>query len=454
MLGKILNYLGYQTKIDPTKKNKFQSFAIKDVGINKNHFSYAAIEIIKKLTKNGFNSYIVGGAVRDLIVGLKPKDFDVVTNAKPEQIKKIFRRSRIIGKRFKLVHVYIRDETIEVSTFRSKSFANVTFDSHGRITRDNSFGEQDEDANRRDLSINSLYLDPLNEKIIDYHGGVSDINSRIIRMIGVASERYREDPVRMIRVLRFSAKLDFKIEENTYNDIRKYSNLISGVPKSRLVDEIIKLLLSGNAMRGVKELWKTKLYTTSIPLLKDVFSTQTLKNSTLTVNEFLEIAFSLVDNRVNMQKPISLGFIFACLLWHKLLKYWSLNKSRGLKEIPALHDAINRIIADNFKSFPIQKRHLSDMKEIWILQPRFEKRKGKAPFRLIKNLKFRVALNFLKLRADIKMVDNSLPIWWEKFSTQKEEERINLINSISYSASSLNQKKRDRSVGSVGVHTT
>ena len=169
---------------------------------------------------------------------MKPKDFDVVTNAKPEQIKKIFRRSRIIGKRFKLVHVYIRDETIEVSTFRSKSFTNVTFDSHGRITRDNSFGEQDEDANRRDLSINSLYLDPLNDRVIDYHGGVSDINLRIVRMIGNASERYREDPVRMIRVLRFSAKLNFKIEEKTYNGCLLYTSpsprdgLLSRMPSS------------------------------------------------------------------------------------------------------------------------------------------------------------------------------------------------------------------------------
>ena len=185
MLGKIFNFFGY------SPKTKIQPFSIKEVGINKKHFSYAAIETVKKLQKSGFNALIVGGAVRDLIVGLKPKDFDVVTNAKPEQIKKIFRRSRIIGKRFKLVHVYIKDETIEVSTFGSKCSANVTFDTHGRITRDNSFGKQDEDASRRDLSINSLYLDPLNDKVFDYHNGVLDLNNRLIRMIGIASERYR-----------------------------------------------------------------------------------------------------------------------------------------------------------------------------------------------------------------------------------------------------------------------
>lgn len=450
MLGKILNYFGYPTKIHSTKI-KIEPFSIKELGINKKHFSSAAIETTKKLQKNGFNAFIVGGAVRDLILGLKPKDFDVVTNAKPEQIKKIFRRSRIIGRRFKLVHVYIKDETIEVSTFRSKNSTNVTFDSQGRITRDNSFGEQDDDANRRDLSINSLYLDPLNDKVFDYHNGVSDINHRIIKMIGIASERYREDPVRMIRVLRFSAKLNFAIENKTYNDIKKHSNLISGVPKSRLVDEIIKLLLSGNAMKGIRELWETKLYVEAMPLLKDAFSNQTLKSSNLTVNEFLEVAFSLVDKRVSMQKPISLGFVFACLLWHRLLKAWSVNKSRGYREVPALHDAINKIIEDSFKSFPVQKRHLSDMKEIWILQPRFEKRRGKAPYRLIKNLKFRVALNFLKLRAEIKMADSDLPSWWEEFSTQKEEERINLINSLSYPTPGLNPKKRNKSVG---VHIT
>jgi len=221
--------------------------------------------------------------------------------------------------------------------------------------------------------------------------------------------------------------------------------LISGVPKSRLIDEVIKLLLSGNAMQGIMELWTTKLYVETMPILKDVFSAHNLINSDVTVNEFLKIAFDLVDKRVNSKKTISVGFIFACLLWHKLLEGWTFNKTRGLREIPALHDAINNIIETNFVSFPIQKRHLSDMKEIWLLQPRFEKRRGKAPFRLIKNSKFRAALNFLKLRVQIKSVETELPKWWEEFSTQKEDERFNLINSITNSPTTHNKKRRKKS---------
>ncbi len=442
MLENLLNFLNNKLKKLPSNKPT-KSFSLKRLGIEKNYFSYGAIQIIKNLQKNGFNAFVVGGAVRDLIIGIKPKDFDVVTNAKPEQIKKIFRRSRIIGKRFKIVHVYVRDETIEVSTFRSKCLNDVTVDNHGRITRDNSFGEQDEDASRRDLTINALYLDPLKGQVFDYHNGISDINNKTIKMIGDSSDRYREDPVRMLRVLRFSVKLNFKIESETYINIKKNASLITGIPKSRLIDEVVKLLLTGNSMKGMKELWSTKLYLAAFPLLEDIFNnSRILPHSNLTVENFLNVAFELIDKRVNSKKTISIGFIFACLLWYKLLEIWDLNKTNGLREIPALHDAINKIINESFISFPIQRRYLADMKEIWLLQPRFEKRKGKAPFRLIKNLKFRAALNFLKLRSNIRMANSELPIWWESFSTHNEEGRINLINSIStLSSKKINKKK-------------
>lgn len=440
MLARFFNFF-MKSLVKKSSKNRTQPFSIKKLGINKQFFSSGALETIKKLQKNGFNALIVGGAVRDLIIGVKPKDFDVVTNAKPEQIKKVFRRSRIIGKRFRLVHVYVKDETIEVSTFRSTSSSNVIVDTLGRITRDNSFGDQDQDANRRDLSINALYLDPINDKVFDYHNGVSDITNQIIRMIGDTPERYREDPVRMLRVLRFSVKLNFKIEKETYVNIKKYAALISGVPKSRLVDEVIKLLLTGNAMKGIKALWETELYIFALPFLKDVFSSQIFPNSQLSLTNFLEVAFQLVDRRVHEKKTTSVGFIFACLLWHKLLTKWHYNKNNGLREIPALHISINDIMEESFISFPIQKRHLSDMKEIWLLQPRFEKRRGKAPFRLLKNPKFRAALNFLKLRANTGMVNTDFPLWWENFSTKKDEERIALIKSIPNQPVNTNKKK-------------
>ncbi len=444
MLNSILNFLTRRIK-STVSRNQIKVFSIKRLGINKKHLSRGAIDTIKKLQQNNFNALVVGGAVRDLLVGVKPKDFDVVTNAKPEQIKKIFRRSRIIGKRFKLVHVYVGDETIEVSTFRSKNSSNVMFDDNGRITRDNSFGERDEDANRRDLSINALYLDPFNDQVFDYHNGVNDIQSKIIRVIGSPAERYREDPVRMLRVLRFSAKLNFSIEYETYINIKKYSNLINGIPKSRLFDEVVKLLLSGNAMKGMEELWSTKLYLTAMPFLHDVFTSQYLNNSDFTVNNFLTLALNLVDKRVKTSKTVSIGFILACLFWHRLLKDWNVNRSRGLREIPALLDAINKIMDENFTSSPIQKRYLTDMKEIWILQPRFEKRRGKAPFRLIKNIKFRAALNFLKLQADIKMVRPELVTWWDDFFTQKDDGRLTLINSLSH-PSPKNSKARRKKI--------
>tara|TARA_A100001015_G_C15019540_1_gene727294 strand:+ start:593 stop:1945 length:1353 start_codon:yes stop_codon:yes gene_type:complete len=442
MFKRFLNFVK-KNRISHSKKKNLKQISNKYLGINKKFISPGSIEIVNSLQKNGYYSLIVGGAIRDILLGLKPKDFDVVTNARPEQIKKIFRRSRIIGKRFKLVHVFAKDEVIEVSTFRSKNLTKITYNSSGRITRDNSFGRRDEDANRRDLSINALYFDPIQDLIFDYHNGIDDIKNKTIRVIGNSSERYIEDPVRMLRAIRFSTKLDFVIENEAYLNIHKYASLINDVPKSRVVDEIIKLLLTGNSVKGVKELISTNLYKHVMPYANDLFSNELFPNTNITIKKFTSYAFSLIDNRILEKKSISVGFIFACLLWHKLLKSWTHHKSKGLREIPALQVAADKISEENFITFPIQKRHLSDMKEIWRLQPRFDRTRGKAPYRLVKNNKFRIAFNFLKLRESVGMIDSDILIWWKNFLTHKSIDRIDSLKFVDKQRSS-NLKKNEK----------
>ncbi|NBO82163.1 MAG: polynucleotide adenylyltransferase PcnB, partial [Betaproteobacteria bacterium] len=217
------------------------------LGIDRRLISNAAARTVEELQRAGFKAYVVGGAVRDLLLGIRPKDFDVATNAEPEQIQRSFRRARIIGRRFRLVHVMFGPETIEVSTFRALQSDDIELDEHGRVLRDNVFGEQHEDATRRDFTVNALYYDPVSDQVLDYHHGVKDLKGRVLRMIGDPEHRYREDPVRMLRAVRLAAKLGFEIDRATRRPIREMADLIRNVPNARLFDEMLKLLHSGNA---------------------------------------------------------------------------------------------------------------------------------------------------------------------------------------------------------------
>ncbi len=406
--------------------------------INRSLASNQAIRVCETLQEAGFRAYIVGGAVRDLLLSVSPKDFDVATNAEPEQIQRLFRRARIIGRRFRLVHVMFGSETIEVSTFRALQSDDADTDEHGRVLRDNVFGQQHEDAARRDFTINALYYDPHTETVLDYHNGVQDLRNKTLRIIGNPTTRYREDPVRMLRVVRFAAKLNFEIAPETQAPIASLVDLIRNIPSARLFDEMLKLLQSGSAMACLTRLRQEGLHQGLFPLLDLVLEHPE-------AHPFINQALVKTDQRVRAQKPISSGFLFACLLWHLLQQRWEQRKARGELEIPSLFAAMDDIFDQQLEHMSIPRKIISDIREIWAVQPRFEKRNGKYPWRLIEHQRFRAALDFLELRANTDSSYTELARWWRDFYESAPEQRNQIIQNLTLNhQGNGSSKKRQR----------
>lgn len=387
--------------------------------------SPVACKVCDVLQENGYKAFVVGGAVRDLLIGHPPKDFDVATNATPEQVRGLFRRSRIIGRRFKIVHVMSGRETIEVSTFRASHDSEAAdTDEHGRVLNDNVFGSQAEDATRRDFTANALYYDPTSETIVDYHHGVADIQQRTLRMIGEPRARYREDPVRMLRAVRLGAKLGLVIDPEASRPIREMAGLLENVPAARLFDEMLKLLFSGHAVKCLRELREQGLHHGLLPLL-DVILEQPLGE------RFVWLSLENTDERVQQDKPVSPGFLFATLLWHQVLANWETRKQAGEYAQPALFSAMDDVLETQARKLAITRRIAGDIKEIWALQPRFDKRGGKMPYRLIEQPRYRAAWDFLRLRAQAGEVPMALPDWWDEFAHASHEQREALLRDSS-----------------------
>ena len=386
-------------------------------GIDRALVSKAALRTCETLQAAGFRAYIVGGAVRDLLLGIKPKDFDVATDATPEQIKSHFRRAIIIGRRFRLVHVMFGGETIETSTFRALGTGERDTDEHGRVLADNTFGEQHEDAARRDFTVNALYYDPTEQEVLDYHDGVRDVRRRRLRIIGIPEARYREDPVRMLRAVRFAAKLGFEIDAETREPIGRLADLIENVPAARLFDEMLKLLTSGHAVGCIERLRAEGLHHGLLPML-DVILDQPQGE------RFVMLALSRTDERVRAGKHIAPGFLFATLLWNEVLTQWEKRVAAGEHRLPALDQAIDHVLDVQTEKLAIQRRYSSDMREIWMMQPRFERRHGSAPLRLLEHLRLRAGYDFLLLRCDCAEVPAELGQWWTDFMDADEESRV------------------------------
>ena len=348
-------------------KGTAKRYHVKDHRIDKRLVSRNAIKVCEVLQQKGFDAYIVGGAVRDLMIGLEPKDFDVATNATPDQIRPLFRRARIIGRRFQLVHVVFGSETIETSTFRAPAHAAQSTDDHGRILRDNDFGSHPQDAARRDFTINALYYNPINEEVIDFHQGVPDLKKRVVRIIGNPQLRYREDPVRMLRAVRFAVKLNGTIETESRKPIKAMADLIDNVPASRLFDEMLKLLTCGHALECLKQLRANGLHQGLLPLL-DVVLEQPSGAA------FVQLALDRTDHRVRSGKPVSPSFLFAALLWQQVELRWREQVTAGAISMPALVSAADTVIDMQTEKLAIHRRFTSDMRDIWFMQPRFEKR--------------------------------------------------------------------------------
>jgi poly(A) polymerase len=397
------------------------SIPVSQHGIRRAQVSPAAVKVCNTLQEHGFQASIVGGAIRDLLVGITPKDYDVATNATPEQVRSLFRRSRIIGRRFKIVHVMNGLETIEVSTFRANQTAET--DHHGRVLADNVYGTQAEDAVRRDFTINALFYDPTSEVIYDYHHGVADLRQKTLRVIGEPCARYREDPVRMLRAVRLAAKLGLAIDPAARAPIREMAALLENVPSARLFDETLKMLMSGNAVRCITNLREEGLHHGLLPLL-DLVLDQPI------AERFIWLALENTDSRVCADKSVSVSFLFAALLWPEVSRQWKARLSKGEPTQSALSEAMDEVLAAQAEQLAITRRIAADIKEIWILQPRFDKRVGKNPFRLIEHPKFRAGWDFLNLRAQAGGVPEALAEWWRQFSHANHTEREALLQAV------------------------
>ncbi|HEY9104099.1 polynucleotide adenylyltransferase PcnB [Chitinimonas sp.] len=416
---------------------------LKRHGIRRNRLPSFALKTTDQLQAAGYEAFIVGGAVRDLLLGKEPKDFDVATSATPEEVHKVFRRSRIIGRRFRLVHVLFGDEVVEVSTFRG-SGESLT-DEAGRIIRDNTWGNQEDDAKRRDFTVNALFYDPSREEIIDYHGGVEDIEKKRMAMIGVPAVRYREDPVRMLRAVRLAAKLGLAIDPATRKPIRELAQLLQNVPSSRLFDEMLKLLFSGQSWACLMQLRDEGLHHGFFPLLDKMLKMPQGE-------AFLRNALENTDRRIREDKPVSAGYVFAALLWLEVLDNWEARKQAGEKAMLALFSAIDEVEAVQEQKLAIPRRYGTAMKEIWTLQPRFEQRSGIKPFRLLENPRFRAGYDFLCLRASVGEADQELADWWTRFQHADSAEREAML--VRPQAGEGTKKRRRRRSGGKGQGDT
>ena len=423
------NIIAYTKELfSPSKSKKSSNRYVKtpriierdEHGIDKRLVSLEAIRTVRNLQSAGYEAYVVGGAVRDLLLGVTPKDFDVVTDATPEQVKRCQKRAIIIGKRFRLVHVMFGREKIECSTFRALEGAGVRKDKFGRVISDNVFGEMWEDAARRDFTINALYYNPSTEQLIDYHNGMQDILNGVVRMIGDPEERYREDPVRMLRAVRIASKLKFTIDEETLAPIGRLAPLLANVPEARLFDEAVKLLTCGRAIDCMEQLRHLGLYRNVIPLLEVALKEQKGER-------FLMLAMKRTDERIAIGKKVSPSFLFATLLWPLTYRHFEERIARGESQIQAMIEAGRYVLDRQCEKLAIQKRYVEDILTIWILQIKLLRRGTKSAMGLLNIPKFRAGYDFMLLRSQLEYVDPAIVQWWTKFQEVDEETRLSMI---------------------------
>ena len=398
--------------------------------LSKTEISPNALNVLNRLNSAGFDAYLVGGSVRDLLLRKSPKDFDVATNATPQQIRKLFKNARIIGRRFKLAHILYHREIIEVATFRGSDAKDKQTEQRtnakGMLVRDNVYGSLEEDAWRRDFTINSLYYDIRDSAIIDYTGGFKDIKQKQIRMIGDACVRYQEDPVRILRAIRFSAKLGFKIEDKTAAPIETSKHLLGQVAGSRLFDEITKLYQCGAAESIQSQIIEYNIFETFFP------QTHALFNSNYPVNALLTLALESTDTRIKNGKPVIPSFLFAALLWFPFLHQKAKLEEKAAAEdnefdaLTALEHSMSHVLREQCKVITVPKRHTQVIREIWLFQYRLQKRNGKRAQDLLLHPRFRAAYDFLGLRALAGDESMELAEWWTVFqdATPKTQHKM------------------------------
>ena len=414
-----------------------------DHNISRANISENALKVLYRLNSAGYKAYLVGGGVRDLLLGREPKDFDVATDAKPEEVKAVFRNCRLIGRRFRLAHVYFGRETIEVATFRSKNDADGRDENQsdkGMILRDNVYGTIEEDALRRDFSVNALYYSIEDFSITDYADGLHDLEAGQLRLLGDPEQRYREDPVRMLRAVRFASKLGFTINRDCESCLADLSHLIDEVPAARLFEEVLKLFMGGTALIAFEKLRHYDLFRTLFPETDEVLSFEEHDFPITFVNRGLENT----DNRIADGKPVTPAFLFAVLLWEpvRLLAKELIEDGQSFNE--AMQNAGNDVLQEQLQFVSLPKRFSLPMREIWNLQGRFENRSGKRAQRLMGHPRFRAAYDFMVLRAEAGEIDIKLADWWTKYQEVSGEEQDRMVSQQRPSGSASRRRKTQK----------
>jgi poly(A) polymerase len=436
MLKRLFNFMASRL---PTTSPAFPLVIPRDKHkISRKNISPAAIKIIKQLEDAGFSAFLVGGGVRDLLLGNSPKDFDVATSAKPDDIKRIFRGARIIGRRFQIVHVRMGREIIEVTTFRGHhdDGSESSRSDEGMLLRDNVYGTIETDAVRRDFTVNALYYTLKDFAVYDYCGGLADINNRTLRIIGDPATRYKEDPVRMLRAVRFAAKLGFNIEPKTAQPIRELGGLLSNISDARLFEEVLKLFLGGSATA-------TFYLLREYDLLKQLFpgADAALKAGDSLGAALIEMSMVNTDKRIRAEKTVTPAFIYAALLWPALQKEQTL-LGKTLPPQAAYLQAAQNVISQQLVRTSIPKRFLIPMREIWDLQARLPSRQGLRALRLLDHARFRAAYDFLLMREDAGEDLHGLGSWWTSFQTADDDKREQMVADLGKKNTSSRPRRR------------
>ena len=413
-----------------------------------------AIKVLHRLKDAGYASLLVGGCVRDLLLGREPKDFDVVTDARPEEIRKLFHNARVIGRRFRLVHVRYGRDIVEVATFRAiprdiseESIPRDEEEGPGaenanmlELGSHNVFGTQEEDAVRRDFTVNALYYNIRDFSVMDYVGGTEDLKRGVLRVIGDPAIRYREDPVRMLRAVRFAAKLGFKIEDKTAAPIRDLAPLLASVPAARMFEEVLKLFHGGYALETYELLRHYGLFQYLFPRTEKSLERE---ESGFPVT-LIPRALANTDARLSEDKPVTPAFLFAALLWEPVREETGALMARGMNSYDAVQRAAERVLREQLQHVSIPKRFSVPMREIWSLQSRFERRAGQQAFRLLENKRFRAAYDFLLLRAETGEADRGLADWWTGFQTADDSQRRAMVADVAPAGAEKKRRRRRR----------
>lgn len=409
--------------------------------ISRNDISRHALKVLYRLHESGYSAYLVGGCVRDLLLGFKPKDFDVATDALPEDIRKLFKNCRLIGKRFRLAHILFGREIIEVATFRAPH-ENATHEHHakthqGMIVRDNVYGTIEDDVFRRDFRINALYYNIADFSLVDYTGGMDDIKTQTLHMIGDPEKRFVEDPVRLIRAVRFIAKCNMHITRETEEPLARLGYLLEHVSSARLLQEVLKIVQGGALLKTIHLLEKYHLFVQLFPLTAHIMHKPTVKS-------FIEEALKSTDLRIQDDKNVSPAFFFAVLLWHPVQKEAQHLQEKGLPIFVALDKAIYLVLKEQTQRLALPRLMQSTIREICALQHRLGQRRGTIPYRLLEHPRFRAAYDLLILRATTEETLHELASWWTEFQTVAPDQREKMLQDLQKMRPPHQKKRRRR----------